>query len=361
MLRLIDRYLLRQLFSAFVAVTILLMLILVGGVVAETLNNIVRGKIPASLLLSQIALRSLDAGALMLPLAAFLAVMIAFGRLYRDSEMAVLAASGLRTRDLLRPLALLVIPLTVVLVFVRFWLSPLALDQADTMVRDANRSLLLSGLEPGRFVDMPGRFGVVYVGEMNNSGTQFKRLFLQHEKDGRLDIITAAEGQLFYDQEGAQRYLSLSNGFRVEGGFERADFRTISFKRNDIQLPEPEAPNRERAESKHSFSTLWRSQNLVDRAELQWRLSTPLSLLILVFLALPLAKSVPREPRYGRIIIAVTGYLAYANFLALGRGWIATGKLPESIGLWWIHFVVLLLAYFLLRAGETFPKSRSAR
>ncbi len=356
--RLIDRYLIRELYVAFVAVSSVLSLVLVGGVLANVLNRVARGKIPASLLLSQLGLRSLDALSLILPLAAFLAVLIAYGRLYRDSEMAVLAASGLRLGGQLKPLWFLALPVAAVLAMVSFWWSPLALDRADSMVREANRSLLVAGMEPGRFVDMPGKIGVIYVGEMSDDGTRFKRLFVQHEQEGRLDIVTAGEGQLFYDQDGAQRFLALSDGFRVEGGLDKPDFRTMRFAHNDIRLPEPDQDNRRRAESVRTTSALVNSSQVADHAELQWRLGVPLSVILLVLLAFPLAKSPPREPRYGRILIAVLGYLVYSNMLALGRGWVASGAIPEALGLWWIHGLVLLIAVVMIRMGERLPRGR---
>lgn len=358
MFRLIDRYLLRELYLAFAAVCTVLSLVLVGGVLADVLNRVARGKIPAALLLSQLGLRSLDALSLILPLAAFLAVLIAYGRLYRDSEIAVLAASGLKLSGLMRPMWLLAFPVAILLSLVSFWWSPMALDRADSMVREANRSLLVAGMEPGRFVDMPGKYGVIYVGEMSADGTSFQRLFVQHERDGRVDIVTAGSGKLFYDQDGGQRFLSLEDGFRVEGAPNSPDFRTMRFKRNDIRLPEPEELKSRRLESVRSTNALRQSDQLSDRAELQWRLGVPLSAILLMLLAFPLAKSPPREPRYGRVLIAILGYVVYSNLLALGRGWIATGVLPESIGLWWIHALVIVLALYLLRASERLPRGR---
>jgi lipopolysaccharide export system permease protein len=213
-------------------------------------------------------------------------------------------------------------------------------------------------MEPGRFVDMPGRQGVIYVGRMSDDGTRFERLFVQYEREGRLDIVTAASGQLYYDQDGAQRFLSLNEGFRVEGSVDKPDFRTMRFARNDIRLPEPDTQSKRRAESVRDSATLMASDQAPDRAELQWRLGVPLSAVLLMLLAFPLAKSPPREPRYGRILIAVLGYLLYSNLLALGRGWIASGVLPESLGLWWIHALVLAIALAMLRSGERLPRGR---
>ena len=114
MLRIVDRYLTRELLVSFVAATLILLLITLGGTVADLLNKIARGRIPADLLLALIGLRTVDALTVLAPLSVFIGVQLAYGRLYRESEMAVFAASGLALTGLLRPLLLLLhIPLSI--------------------------------------------------------------------------------------------------------------------------------------------------------------------------------------------------------------------------------------------------------
>lgn len=119
-LRILDRYLLRELVLSFLAVGAVLLLISIGETVVAVLNQVTRGKVPADLLFTLIALRSVDGLNVLLPLAVFLGVLLAYGRLYRDSEMAVLSA-GLDVRGLLRPLAMLAVPLMLVLALVSLW------------------------------------------------------------------------------------------------------------------------------------------------------------------------------------------------------------------------------------------------
>ena len=69
MTRIVDRYLLRELLGALGAVSAVLFLILLGGTLTVTLDRIARGKVPATLLLSQLGLRSIDALPILLPLA----------------------------------------------------------------------------------------------------------------------------------------------------------------------------------------------------------------------------------------------------------------------------------------------------
>ena len=354
----IDRYLLRQLVMTFLASLTVLILVSMGGLVADLLGKIARGKLPAGLLISQLGLRALDFLPLLLPLSLFLAVLLTYGRMYRDSEMAVLAAAGLDIRRLARPLLWLAVPVAVVVGLTSLWLSPVALRTSQAMIEVANKSLLVAGLEPGRFVDLPGRGGVIYISQMDDVGRTFQHLFVQSERDGRSDVITATAGELFQESQGDERYLRLRDGFRVEAEKGSDAFRMMRFAINDIRLPDIEPSNVGRAELLMSTRELLREGQPVERAELHWRLATPLAALLLALLALPLSHSAPRSARHGRVLIALLAYIVYLNMLSLGRIFLANGQLPGWIGLWWVHLPVALVAFYLLWRDERLTRRR---
>src|SRR5688572_18248331 len=236
----IDRYVLREIASAFAACVVVLVMVSLSGIVADLLSKISRGKVPAGLLLSQLGLRALDVLPLLLPLALFLGVLLAYGRLYRDSEMAVLSAAGVGLRRLARPLLWIALPIALLVGLTSLWLAPAAMRTSKAMIEAANRSLLIAGIEPGRFVEIPGRQSVVYLAEMEPDGSRFKRLFVHSERDGRVDVVTAVSGELYQESQGEERYLSLTDGFRVEGELGKDEFRLMRFKRNDIRVPDSE-------------------------------------------------------------------------------------------------------------------------
>ena len=356
----IDRYLLRELIGTFLASTLVLVLVSMGGLIADLLSKIARGKLPAALMFSQLGLRALEALPLLLPLALFLGVLLAYGRLYRDSEMAVLASAGLGTRRLGRPLLMLALPVAVLVGLTSLWLAPAALRTSKAMIDAANKSLLVAGLEPGRFVEIPGRQSIVYMTEMDPDGSKFRRMFVHSEKDGRIDVVTARSGELYQESEGEERYLSLSDGFRVEGELGKDAFRIMRFARNDIRVPDSEPTDGGRSEERNTTPALLASKEPVDRAELHWRMATPLATAILALLALPLSRTQPRAARYGGILLALVSYIVYLNLLGLGRAWLADGSLPGWLGLWWVHIGALSAALWLLWHGERLPRPRGA-
>jgi lipopolysaccharide export system permease protein len=368
-LRIVDRYLLRELGSNFLGATFILLLIVVGTAVADLLAKIARGRIPADLLFTLIALRSVDALTVLMPLAVFLGVLLAYGRLWRDSEMAVLQSSGLDLGGVARPLALLIVPTMFLLATISFWLAPAAVRLSQTLLEEANRSLIIAGLEPGRFIELPGKDGEIYVGEMASDGTEFKRMFVENErvindannKDNgktRIDVITATHGYLYHDADGVGRYLALLDGFRVEGTLGQDDYRLMRFERNDIKLPDNESDDNDTA-AKRSAPTrvLFRNpDDPVMRAEIHWRLAAPLSALVLTLLALPLSKSSPREPRYARLLVAVLAWWVFNTGLGLGRSWISQGKLAPGFGFWWVYLPTIAMAAWLILKSQRMPR-----
>ena len=345
-MRLIERYLLRQFAASVAAVAVVLLLVGLGGVLVDLMGDIARAKVPAGLLLSQLGLRSVQVLPLLLPLALFVGLLLAVGRLYGESEMAVLASMGLGPRQLWRPLAAVVLPVAALIAVCSLWLAPLGARVAASMVDTANRSFLVAGLEAGRFRELPGRGGVVYVGELSTEGTTFRKLFVQTEREGRIDVVTAREGELFLEGEVA-RFLRLRDGFRVEGAPAANDFRMMRFAENELRVPDRELAAEADALEGMGPLDLAASSDIAARAELHWRLATPWLALALGLLALPLGRGEPRQARYGRLLAALLVYLNAMALLVLGRGWLASGAIGADWGLWWILAPLSLLAVWL--------------
>lgn len=357
----LDRYLFREFAQSVFAALVVLMMVSLGGIFADVLGDIARGKLPAVMMLSQLGLQVVRWMPLILPLALMLGLLLAIGRMYRDSEMPVLAAVGVGPRRLLRPLLLAGAPVIAVIGLCSLWWGPWADRYSHKMVEEANRSLLLVGLEPGRFTELPGGGGIVYLGSMSGDGTRFSRIFVYRQNDDRMDVTTANHGGLSL-QGDRERYLRLEDGFQVEGPVAGGlDYRMMRYASNELRMPDRDDTRDDEDPELMPTSDLFADPRREAHAQLHWRIAPPLIAVALMLLAVPLARSSPRQARYGRIAIGFLGYMVCINLMMLGRQWLADGKLPMPLGLWWLVLPVLALALWLyVRDGRFWRWARSA-
>lgn len=342
----LDSYLFREFTQTTFAALVVLMIVSLGAVFADVLSDIVRGRVPAGMMLAQLGLQVLNYLPLILPLGLMLGLLLSVGRLYRDSEMPVLTSIGVSPARMLRPLMMLVVPFVLLIGAGSLWLGPWARQYSQQMIEVGQRSLLVAGLEAGRFVELPGGGGVVYANAMSNDGTRLGRVFIYRQQDGRMDITSARTGTLAV--EGTTRYLTLDEGFRVEGPTDGGkDFRLMRYASNQVRLPDAEARDIGHDPELMSTIALLGDTRAEARAQLHFRIAPPLLALAFALLAVPLARSPPRQARWGRIIVGLLAYVFGVNLMLLGTNGLASGRLPAAAGLWWLVLPLLALGLWM--------------
>jgi len=359
-MRKLDRYLFADFAQSFAATLIVLLVVSLGGVMVDLLGNIADGRLPARLLLSQLGLQFLVYLPLILPLALMLGLLLALARLYRDSEMPVLAAIGVGPRRILRPLLGVVVPVVGLVAVCSLWLGPWADRTSERLIEHANRSLLVAGLDAGRFTALPNG-AMVYLGGVSSDGTQLSRVFMHQAQNGRVDVVTARTGRMYFEGD-RDRYLRLEDGFRIEGpeDGDDLDYRLMRYEGNVVALPDREARERNDPELLPTLALLHDARPQAV-AQLHSRIAPPLLALAFALLTLPLARSAPRQQRYGRILLGFLGYLVGTNLMFVGTQALADGRIPAAMGLWWLTLPLVLGATWLYLRDGRLGRPRRAR
>ncbi len=354
MLSILDRYFLRELAQTVVATVVVLLVIITGSAFAQVLQQVANGSFPPSVMFQVLGLRMLDGLPNLLPLAGFIGVLMALGRMYRESEMYVLATSGMGPAGLLRPVLLLALVLVTLTAVTSMWLGPWAVRTSDAMVAAANRSVIAAGLDAGRWTDLPGKGGIIFVDSLSRDGSQLGRTFVATERSSRdghthLKVVTAASGQLYQESNGGGRFIAFRNGWQYDIPLGADNWRQMQYQRNDTSLSsvQPDSGDDDPIHAMGSL-TLAQSSDPAARAEFAWRLSAPPMTLVLLLLALPLARQHPREPRYSRLMLAGAVFYLYFLLLMLGRAQIGKGHWHSQAPLWALHALVLALAGWML-------------
>jgi lipopolysaccharide export system permease protein len=346
-LSILQKYILREWFWTTLAVSIVLVVVLLGAFLGDMLKDIAGGRVPAGLMSMQVLLHMPETLGNILPLAGFVAIMWCLGRLYRDQEMAVMRSSGFGWKQLLRPLLSLVMPLAAILLVLGMGIAPKAAQMAEEQLLQAFRSAAVWGLQAGKFHVLQGGDLVLYVEAIEEDGSELKNIFIKHRQEEREQVWVAQKGRYWMDSESGDRYLVLEDGNVVDVAPAQLDVRVLGFARNDLRLPEPEFRKRKNNEEIRRTSSLelFKNRNTESIAELQWRLSPAISVIVLGLLAIPLSHSEPREGRGVRIVLGILIYLLYGNLLYLCRSWMIDGVLPTYIGMWWIHATFLIVSF----------------
>jgi lipopolysaccharide export system permease protein len=350
--RTLDRYIFREVASTWIAVTGVLLVILLSNQLARVLSQAAANDFPRGVVLSLIGLTSAGYLTVIVPIGFFLSIMLALGRLYHESEMAAIQACGIGPAGLFRPIAVLGVAIAGLLVWLSFWAVPEAAARAQQIRLEALQSAQFGSLEPGRFRTFAGGNVVFYAERVDEHGILHNvNVFVDRTQDpkseGKFEIWIATRAE----QRGAgqpEQTFILYDGERYEGAPGNGEFRIIHFSEGGIPIRLGEPSSRAgRTEAKPTRGLL-QSTDPKDRAELQWRISTPLLALILMMLAVPLARLRPRQGRFGRIGIAILAYFLYSQLLAAARTWVETGVVPEFVGIWWVHGIALCAAVWLL-------------
>ncbi len=352
-MNILQKYVLREWFWTFLAVSFVLMIVLLGIFLGEMFNDIADGRMPPGLVGIQLLLYLPEALGNVLPLAGFVAIMWGLGRLYRDQEMAVMRASGFKWQRLLRPLLNLTLPVAALLLVSGLVLAPAASSLSDRKLEEAFRTAAVWGLQAGQFHALQGGELVIYVEALEDEGRTLRKVFIYQVQGDVEQVWTAERGEYWLDPETRGRYLALENGQITESVQGRLDVRVLSFERNDLLLPEPEVKSSDVKLASLSNGDLLAAADNPAWAELQWRFTPAVLIVVLSLLAIPLSHSDPREGRGSRVVLGILVYALYTNGLALCRSWVAEGVLPAWLGLWWAHGLVLLIGLvWLQRQGR---------
>ena len=82
-------------------------------------------------------------------------------------------------------------------------------------------------------------------------------------------------------------------------------------------------------------------------AELQWRLSQPITVLILSVIGVFLGKTSPRGGKGVNLLIGIIVFMLYYNGLLIAKSAIELGQMDPIIGLWGVHLLMVLLLLLL--------------
>ena len=347
-MRMLDRYIFKEITSSWAAVTVVLLVIMVVNVLARILSKVTDGSLPADALFLLVGIKVVNLLVTLIPLGLYLGILLAFGRLYRDSEMSAIAACGTGLGVLYRPAMMTGVIGMLLITLLTFWASPWAARYERQLTEKIATQSVGSVLDAGRFVEILNGGAVVFTESLSDGNEKFNRVFVHRDlEDGAFEVETAEYAVYQRDEETEEEFIVFVNGVSTIAKPGANSYQQTKFARHGVRIPRSEQSSKALENSAKTLVELLNSDDLQSKAELQWRFSIPFAALLLALLAIPLSYTSPRQGRYSKIAIAILIYVPYANLLVLSRKWVAAGTIPPLAGLLWVHMLVLALIIIL--------------
>ena len=346
----LQRYLLREGLVASVLSLVILVGVIQALFLAELFGDAAQGRLPAGSIIVMLVLRMPEAVLLVGPLALLTGLLLSIGRLNEQSELVVMRSSGAGFMGALLPVSILSTLWAALLLGVSGWMSPLANERSADLLADAARQALVAGLQPGQFESLDQGRLTIYVGSVDRADGRLRDVFIRHNDPEFPEVLSASEGRIWIDEFDDNRYLSLIDGFQVRHGGNPAEtgVRRIRFARNDIRLPAPAVSGGAEGELVRTLPQLSPPESPLERREWHWRLAPGIAAMMLGLLALPLAQRLPRQGRFGPMVVALAIYLVYSNAIHAGLVMMEQRESMSGPGLWPVHGLLVLFTGLLL-------------
>ena len=364
----LSRYLLLEVAKTQFAVFFVLMTIFISQKFVSILGDASEGGIPGNLVMVFIGLKAPELAGMLMPLSMFLGVLLAYGRIYADSEMTVLHACGVSEWYIVR-ITLILSFLTALLTgLFTLYLSPLAADYEVQVKAELAADSGLSSLVAGRFQKTGNDKAVVFVHDKTRNTNELSKVFVAQlpDRDGNdqsvinSSLVYAEKGQVKEDESGAQK-LTMENGYRYQSDASNGEFRAVSFGKYHIEIQEKKVEHTRRKLSALPTEQLFNEDLPESRAAIHWRFAFPIACLILTLIAVPLSVVNPRQGKFAKMLPALLLFLGYFLLLTAMRSSIESGAVPSGVGLWPIHFVALVLGITLIMQERSSGKKIKAK
>ncbi len=344
----VRRYLYRETLPVVAAVFAALMLIYASNRFGRYLGDAAAGSLAPDLIFKMLALKLLEHAPTILAISLYIAILIALGRLHRDSEIVAFEAGGVGPSSLALAIFELVSLFALAGGLLAFFLSPAAVSMQAESLHEAGEKSKTELFVPGRFREFDGGRRVVSIGRIDAATGRMFDIFVRVRNADESYILSAREARQSEASDGSL-YIVLENGERYSASTGDRGFTVSRFATYGVRIREAGEFAAVSAKIKAvATMDLLASSSSAHRAELQRRLSAVVSIVLLGMLALPLARTSYKERRHVRLVVAIVIYFAYYNAVNLLEAFVDQGRIPGWVGPWPAHGLLALLISILM-------------
>jgi len=334
----------RALVGEFVSNGLLVFAVLFGIVLVSQLIRLlgaaVDGKIAVDGVVALLGFGAMSYLPMLFSICLFISILLTLTRCYRDSEMVVWFCSGVGLTRWIRPVMVYTMPVAGMIALLSLVLSPWSVQKAEEFKHKLESRDEVATATTGAFRESKKDERVYFIENLDLESGRVGNIFVQSVQNGKMGTVVARQGFQESKPDGS-RFLVLLNGTRYEGTPGQRDYNIVEFERYSMRIDS--LPTKQSALEPAGMSTwsLWNDPTSWHIAELQRRLSLPISAIIIALLAIPMSYVNPRAGRSINLILAIIVYMLYSNMINVANSWVGLEKVSPAIGMWIMHAIML--------------------
>jgi len=349
---LIARYIRRNVVVLFFAIFLIIGLVVFGNQFVLRLKESIEHGLPIQEVMSLISYNMIRDFPLIFSLSLFLAIILAVTQLYKNSEAIVMNSLGLGDKHFIVYLRPLITVSFLTLLFLTTTAVPWSKQQKNIIKEENKNASEFSFIKEGEFEEFKDGEIIFYASESYTPDSKVEQnmeeIFISAKSKEKSIIVLASEATKYTDPKTNNVYLLLKNGTRYQDISGSENKNILNFDQYNLQVISGDIQNTiTQYTTIEGIKTLelLKGEGPLVNAELQWRISSPIGLLILSVLGVLLGKASPRSGKSIGLLIGVIIFLLYNNGLLIAKNSVERGELNPIIGLWSVHLLLLLLTY----------------
>jgi len=350
----IARYIRRNLVTIFFAIFFIIGLFVFGNRIVLTVQESFEQGIPFQELIPLISFNMIRDVTLIITLSFFLAIILSISQLYKNSEAIVMNSMGLGDKHFVVFIQPTVLLTFIIITFLTIYAVPWAKQQKNIVEEETKNASEFSFITKGEFEEFKQGDIVFYASESKTLDTlgeqNLEEIFIYSTNEEKPMIVLASEARKYIDPRTNSTYLRLKDGIRYQGIPSDENISILNFELYDLEIISGELQKSlaiyTKIEGKSTVDLIKEGGSYAN-AELQWRLSQPITVLILSFFGIFLGKTSPRGGKGVNLLIGIIVFMLYNNGLLVAKRAIELGQINLLTGFLGVHLLVLMLLILL--------------
>ncbi len=346
-MKILQKYLIKEISKTSIAVFAVFLVILTANTMLRLIEESSVGNFPTYLLFPLIMIKITQYSIYLIPISLFLGIILSFGRFYSENEMAIINSSGVSVYDIAKIIARVILPAAFLVALFSLYITPSATQYRYQVEHKLNNEERIEEINAGRFTSSQSGKATFFVEDINNN--VLERIFFS-SSGSRAEAIENSSTARYIKDEQNRKYILLRDGVISE--IIPPDYKTTrktKYREHGVQLGQELPDFTNTKYDAMSTLSLVRLEDKESSAELQSRILLPVATILLGFIAFPVSYSSPRKGRYTKVFLGSLIYFTYLIVMSITEKLYLLDATPSILGIWWIHFLMLLLITHVYR------------